>query len=116
MGFICFDMGFVMSNVSDLFGFHLKANKVNGFVSEYKFHPTRKWRFDWANPEIMIAAECEGGVYSGGRHTRGKGYTNDCIKYNHAVALGWDVYRFPTELIKSGEAINFILQVLPEKK
>lgn len=28
-------------------------------VSEYKFHPTRKWRFDYAIVEYMIAIEVE---------------------------------------------------------
>ena len=39
-------------------------------VKEYLFHPTRKWRFDYAIPDHKIALEVEGGVWTGGRHTR----------------------------------------------
>lgn len=38
-------------------------------VKEYLFHPTRKWRFDYAIPDHKIALEVEGGVWTGGRHT-----------------------------------------------
>ncbi len=60
---------------------------------EYQFHPKRKWRFDSAWPEKMVAVEFEGGIWTNGRHTRGKGYENDCEKYNNALLLGWRVFR-----------------------
>jgi very-short-patch-repair endonuclease len=69
-------------------------------VLEYKFHPTRKWRFDYAWPELRIALEVEGGVWTGGRHTRGSGFLKDVKKYNAAAALGWRVLRCtPSELM-----------------
>ena len=60
----------------------------------------------------MLAAEVEGGVYSDGRHTRGKGFTEDCVKYNEAALLGWCVLRFPTGTIASGEAVSVIERAL----
>lgn len=75
---------------------------------EYKFHRQRRWRFDFAWPEQMIAVECEGGAWNGGRHTRGKGFIDDCVKYNEATRMGWSVYRFPADLIKNGDAIELI--------
>lgn len=70
-------------------------------VPEFKFHSSRKWRFDYAIPEIKIAIECEGGIWTRGRHTRGKGYKADMEKYNAAVELGWKLLRFtPDELLK----------------
>ena len=77
---------------------------------EWKFHPTRKWRFDFSWPHKKIAAECEGGIYSGGRHTRGSGFIADCQKYNAAALLGWTVLRYPKCLIR--EAINDIRGLL----
>jgi hypothetical protein len=60
---------------------------------EYRFHGTRRWRFDFAWPDAMVAVECEGGTWARGRHTRGKGFENDCYKYNAATAQGWRVFR-----------------------
>lgn len=61
--------------------------------AEYRFHPTRRWRFDWAFPDQKVALEIEGGVWTGGRHTRGAGYVRDIEKYNHATLAGWRVLR-----------------------
>lgn len=68
-------------------------------VKEYRFHPVRKWRFDFAIPDHRIALEIEGGHWSGGRHVRGVGYRNDCEKYNEAVKLGWRVLRYTTDML-----------------
>lgn len=69
----------------------------NGFVKEYRFYSKRKWRFDYANVENMIAIEIEGGVWNYGRHVRGYGYIKDIEKYNTAISLGWKVFRFTYE-------------------
>jgi very-short-patch-repair endonuclease len=66
------------------------------FEPEYKFHPTRKWRFDFADVENKIAIEIEGGVWTRGRHTRGSGYIKDVEKYNAATVCGWKVLRYCT--------------------
>ncbi|RDF54634.1 hypothetical protein DWA04_21365, partial [Acinetobacter baumannii] len=55
---------------------HLRACKI-GFEQEYKFHPKRKWRADFLIIGTKILIEVEGGIWSGGRHTRGKGYIGD---------------------------------------
>lgn len=68
-------------------------------VREYRFHPVRKWRFDFAWPELMIACEVEGGLFIQGGHSRGAAYEDDCEKYNAAALLGWTVYRFPGNFI-----------------
>ena len=71
-------------------------------VKEYPFHDKRKWRFDYAVPEWKIALEVEGGVHTGGRHIRPKGFLGDMEKYNAGAVLGWRVLRcVPDELISS---------------
>jgi hypothetical protein len=71
-----------------------KANGLIVPVSELKFHPERKWRFDYAFPDRMIAIEIEGGAFTKGRHTRGPGFIKDMEKYNAAVVLGWKLLRY----------------------
>ena len=56
----------------------------------------------------MILVEVEGGIWSGGRHTRGKGYLGDMEKYNAATVMGYRLIRFSTEQVKSGLAIQQI--------
>jgi len=65
-------------------------------LTEHKFHPVRKWAFDYAHPATKVAIELEGGIWTGGRHTNGAGFTGDCAKYNEAALLGWTVFRIPT--------------------
>lgn len=62
--------------------------------AEYKFHPTRKWRFDYAIPDLQIAIEIDGGVFIGGRHSRGMGQKKDMEKMNAAAEMGWLVFHF----------------------
>src|SRR5690606_15609007 len=69
---------------------------------EFRFHPTRKWRFDFAWPDAMIAVEVEGAVFSGGRHSRGAGMVADMNKYNTAALLGWTVLRVASPHITKG--------------
>lgn len=75
-------------------------------AAEFLFHPQRKWRFDFGVPELRLAIELEGGIWSGGRHTRGTGYQGDLDKYNAATALGWDVFRFSTQDVLTGKALD----------
>lgn len=85
----------------------LRALKI-GFEQEFKFHPKRKWRADFHLVEKRILIEVEGGIWSNGRHTRGKGYIGDMEKYNAAVVMGYQVLRFSTEQVKSGLAVRQI--------
>ena len=35
------------------------------WISEYRFHPPRRWRFDYACLELKIAIEVNGGNFVG---------------------------------------------------
>lgn len=79
---------------------------------EYRFAPPRRYRFDFCFPELKLAVEVEGGVWSGGRHTRASGFIEDCNKYNLAAVMGYRVLRFPTHEVKSGAALKTLEEAL----
>lgn len=77
-------------------------------VPEFRFHPTRRWRFDFAWPEKKIALEYEGGSFVGGRHTRGAGYERDAEKYSVAAIMGWCVIRTTAAMWRDGRALKLL--------
>lgn len=79
---------------------------------EFRFNQLRKWRFDFAWPEHMLALEVEGGVFSGGRHTRGAGFAKDMEKYNEAAAAGWRVIRVQPRDLCTMETVMLIKRCL----
>lgn len=118
-----------MSHAEEALCLHLRANLIP-FEREYRFGAEavggagrglrarleekglKDWRADFALIEHSLLIEVEGGAWSGGRHTRGKGFSDDLIKYDAAMRLGWTVYRCDPEMIRSGKAINTILQLV----
>lgn len=91
----------------------LKTLKIK-FEQEFYFHPDRKWRADFHLIDKKILVEVEGGIWSGGRHTRSKGYLGDMEKYNAATMMGFQVIRFSTDQVKSGHAIQQIEKMVGE--
>lgn len=84
---------------------------------EYRFTSDRKWRFDFAWPDIKIAVEVEGGTSFGlSRHSKGRGFELDAAKYNRAARDGWIVLRYSTRMVVSGEAINEVLETISERR
>lgn len=79
-------------------------------VREYVFARGNRWRADFAWVKERILVEVEGGVWNGGRHVTGSGFTRDCLKYDTAALLGWIVLRFTPELIYDGTALKMIHQ------
>lgn len=77
-------------------------------VREFRFHGERRWRFDLAYPDRLVAVEVDGGAFVGGRHTSGSGFREDCVKLSEAAALGWRVLRVMPEHVKSGQALAWL--------
>lgn len=80
---------------------------------EHRFHPVRKWRFDFAWPDMLLAVEIEGGTWANGRHNRAQGYEGDCEKYNAAVMVGWRVLRFTGDMVRDGRMAATLRQLPP---
>lgn len=89
------------------------AHKVGIPEREYRFHPERLWRFDFAWPELMAVVEVEGlGAAIAGRHQRVAGFDADCEKYCEAAVLGWTVLRVTGKQVKDCRAIEWIKKLL----
>jgi len=103
----------VKNEAEILFEKHLAELGIE-FSREYKFHPFRLWRFDFllAPEKDQVAVEIEGGIYSNGRHNRGKGYQGDLDKYNQAAAMGYKVFRFSSADVLRGRAKAFLAEHL----
>ena len=71
-----------------------REGKIPEYVEELVFDDVRKFRFDWAITSLKIAIEYEGIFSNKSRHTTISGYTEDCEKYNLAIANGWRVLRY----------------------
>jgi len=69
------------------------------YESEFRFHKTRRWRFDAAWENIKVALEVDGG----GHKMYWKTYRNDVEKMNAALFLGWQVFRITTDMVRSDD-------------
>lgn len=74
------------------------------YETEYRFDEARKFRFDIAIPEKLIAIEYEGIFSTKSRHTSFEGYTRDATKYNLAASKGWKIYRYTAMNYKNFES------------
>lgn len=82
--------------------------------AEFRFHPTRRWRFDFAWPNEKLAVEVQGGAFmvGGGRHTRGGGFRKDAEKFSEAAILGWRVIHVLPEQMANGAALTLVSRAL----
>lgn len=74
-------------------------------IPQYKFHPVRKWRFDFvfhaahldfalSEQHIKLAVEIQGGGFVKGGHVRGAQQEKDFEKLRAAARLGWIVLQY----------------------
>lgn len=111
--------------IPPLFKAALKAAGLPMPKPEYRFHPERKWRFDYAwegktyphwcydcGRSLQLALEVEGGVWVQGRHTRGSGFVKDMEKYNEAAAQGWRILRVTPARLCHPDTIDLIRRAL----
>lgn len=78
-------------------------------VREYRFHPVRKWRLDFAWPDIRLGIEIDGR----GRHQTVAGVRSDCEKHNEALKMGWRVLRFPaTDKSRADDWVRAVVDVM----
>lgn len=79
--------------------------------TEYEFHPTRRWRMDFAWPSQMVAVEIDGFGYG---HQAQQQMAADNEKQNAAVSLGWKVFRFNSRQLGSRAGVEDAVGLVSE--
>lgn len=101
------------TGLEDAFAFQIKAARLPRPEQQYRFmSPEREFRFDFAWPEWMLAAEVDGGTFVNGAHNRGKHYESDCVKFAEAAWRGWRVLRFTEKMVMDGRALLYVERII----
>lgn len=87
-------------------------------VRQYKFLPDRKFLWDFAWVEDLLAVEIQGGSFMAkSGHNTALGQARDCEKQRLAVAAGWRVLPYNSVDMKDVIAcVEFTAQVLCDAK
>ena len=101
-----------MSDLEDLLALHIRAMELPAPEREYKFHKTRRWRWDFAWVGRKLAVEVNGGTWVKSGHTSGGGIARDYEKVNAGQLCGWRVLQFTKGMIEDGTAIELITEAL----
>lgn len=93
------------STLELLFNAHLESVGCPVMMQHYRFHPTRKWEFDFAHCPTKIAVEIDGGEFMRkagirGGHNRGAQMAKDYEKRNEAIMLGWTVFQLTGQMVQ----------------
>ena len=114
-----------MSQLEEQMALQIKAarlpkpqREVAGLVDGRKFRVDFYW--PWHSIERMVDAdelrgvvlEVDGGTWSGGRHTRGKGFEADCEKTNLLALQGYLVLRVTRTHVEDGRALAWVREAL----
>ena len=88
-----------------LFQAHLDTVGCPKMERQYKFHPARKWRLDFARLDAKTAVEIDGGEFMRkagirGGHNRGAQMAKDYEKRNQAIILGWAVFQLTGQMVE----------------
>ena len=97
--------------------FQLLAHKIK-FEQEVKLIPGRRFSFDFFLPEHNIAIEVQGGTWSSSKmgHNSGSGIRRDCEKSNLAQKHGYRIFKFTSDMVRMGDAVLFLKEILDERK
>lgn len=115
------------SKLAETFALQLaaSADRLPGApIREFRFATGigRKWRFDFAWPDLKIGVEVDGIVVRSmtidgkrrtqvsGRHAHVTGMREDMHKRNTAMMLGWAVFHGERDLVESGELLRYLLR------
>ena len=115
------NIGIVMAkqtkrDIEAILAFQLRALKID-HETQFRFHPERRWKFDFAIPKFQLGIEVQGlaaptyskrGKLQLGGHQSIPGIKNDLEKYDEALRLGWKVYCCEQDMVITGRALKTI--------
>lgn len=85
--------------------------------SEYKFHPIRRFRLDFADPETKVGVEINGGIWMAkSGHNSGRGLQADYQKACEAMGLGWAIFPLSADMIEDNHWIDLIAQTILDRQ
>ena len=90
----------------------LDVNFIPRPEREFRFHPVRKFKFDYAFKEYKVALELEGGVFTKQAHGSVTGVLRDIEKYSLAASLGWRIVRCIPSKLNTSKTIQLIKDAL----
>lgn len=94
----------------------IKTRRLAQPIPEFLFYPDRKWRFDFAWPDLKVAVEVQGGTrLAKGGHNTHDGIRRSCEKLNAAARLGWRVFQFTNDMVNDHSAGEFMESIIPRE-
>lgn len=91
-----------------------RAHDLPDPEEEFRFHPTRRWRWDYCWPERMLAVEVDGGLFIQGRHSQGAGRERDLEKHAEGIAMGWRVLVVSPRMVNDGRLLAWLERLLTQ--
>ena len=87
-------------------------------IREYRAIKGRKFRFDFAWLEQRLLVEVNGGTYTKGAHSTGRGIARDYEKANLAVLQGWRALSFDGTMwrLHSGTKADVVYEWTKERE
>ena len=100
-------------DLADLLAAQVRLAGLPAPSREHRFC-ARRWRVDlfWDAKPRAVCLEVDGGTWSGGRHVRGKGYEQDCVKLCEAALMGFLVLRVTGDMVRDGRALALVRRAL----
>lgn len=94
------------------FAFQLDALGIP-YDREVRLVRGRNFRYDFVFCAAQLVVEVDGGTWSGGRHTRGAGFAQDCEKAALArIHGGWCTLHVTADQVKDGRAAKWVEEIV----
>lgn len=96
----------------DTFVLLCRAHGLPTPETEVVFAPPRKYRADYVFRDAKVIVEKNGGIWTKGGHSSGRGILRDYAKSNLAQLEGWTYLVYTPQQLESGAAIEDLKAVL----